>query len=548
MPLTKTIVAVFAVVVLLVLGIFYGIIPTGGLLDGNLDTESINYSDCIGNPSSELLDSKAYIQSINTNGHSEKIVATGSVKHKSWSMAHVKYYKYKVYLKENAWSNYDVVSDYVGGGETETSMYISNPNPGRIAANWPGGEGSGKIYSVEPYIFSIIGDLYVDGAIKVELWIYVDYNTMNPFDKGYEWKRISWDEAMLYSGYGGLYLPRGLVDGEDRPFDTFEIGQEVDIRVETAKGGYGTSTPWRVTLNEPYSGDIELLYDDEGYNGGGVVLSKSYANDVTNGHFKFTVTEEMARKSMESSEPYTIRIWNVMLPKGTLYVDFLDFIAKAPSDVEFNPDGLQVEVGKSYTIGLTSTSDIGVDYFRVSVIYGTNDVLLPSDPLSHLWLISTCNVGGVDSDECSMPQTVTFTPEFSSYITVHAKAFDVEGRGSVRTRTYTIWAYTPVSEGGSGEVPDEVIDDETGEEDYGGGTTPGYMPWDPEGGNWENINDPEPLIVDWIGVAIAFFIILAFFLLGFLYFGDMKMTVVTTVAGIVVAVLVYLIFFTNLIV
>ena len=293
----KSIIAVvLAIVAIIILGAIFGFIPMGGIFDDGLDTVSYEKSGCTGNPDKELLDQKAYIQSYKEeSGHSEKIVVSASIKRGLWSMAHVKYYRYIVYLKENVWSEYEVVSK-----TGETSMYLTNPNPGSITANWASGEGAGQIYDVESYNFQIIGNKYADGAIKVVFQAYMDWNQMNPFDNGYEWLTFSSDEAYLYSGYGGLYLPRGLVDGEDRPYSTFEIGQTVDIRVETAKGGYGTEKPWRVTLNEPYSGDIENLYDDDKYTGGsgGIVEEEYYANDLTNGHFRFVVTEEMARVSI----------------------------------------------------------------------------------------------------------------------------------------------------------------------------------------------------------------------------------------------------------
>lgn len=480
---------ILLVVAVVVIAFFAGVLPLS-ILEEGLDTNSRNIGGVKGNKNKELLDSKAYILSHKGDGHSEKIIVSGTISRDQWSMGDVHEYRYYVWLKKNVWSEYELVSS-----AGATSKYLSNPNPGVVSCKGEfTGEGHGETFNCDMYQFTIIGHDYADGAIKVLLQGYMKENQVNPFEP-MKWRNLASDEAYLYSGYGGLYLPRGIVDGEDRPYDTFEIGQEVDIRVETAKGGYAEdSKPWRVTLNEPYGGDI-VNPDD----GGGVVEEMSYGNDVTNGHFKFTVTEEMAQKSMASSHPYTIRIWNVLLPIGSLYVDFLDFIALAPGDVEFSVSEIQGKVGETYSIGLSSSSDIGIDYFRVSVIYGTNDVLLPSDPLSKLWLINTINVGGADKKTCSLPQTIEFIPEHPSYVTVHAKAFDLEGRGSMRTRTWTMWAYE------DSPVPDEVVDDETGEEDYGGGQTPGYMPWDPEGGNWDLNGDDE---VPWaIIIALIVFII-----------------------------------------
>jgi len=331
------------------------------------------------------------------------------------------------------------------------------------------------------------------------LQAHFDWNQINPFDDGYKWMTFSSDEALLYSGYGGLYLPMGIEDGVDRPYDTFEIGQEVDIRVETAKGGYGSDTPWRVTLNEPYSGDIEAFYTDDKYTGGsgGIVVEKFYANDVTNGHFKFTVTADMAQKSMQSNDPYTVRIWNELLPKGSLYVDFLDFIALAPSEATLE-SVVQSKIGDTVTVQLTasvnSETQADIDYFRVSVIYGVCGVLLPSDPNSNKWIIHTANIPASGN-----AATVSFIPTSESYVSVHAKAFDVEGRGSPRTEVWSIWIYADA------EVPDDVVEDETGQHDYSGGHTDTWNPWDPEGGNWGEveIEDYLPLII-----AIAVFIIM----------------------------------------
>ena len=526
----KTIVIIGAVAfILLAVAFFGGFIPIGALIEDGLDTISADQGGAFGNKDRELLDSKAYILSYKDDGFSEKIVVSGTIYRTSWSFADIHLYRYMVKLKKNAWSNYEYVS--VPG---QTSMYLNNPNPGSISCRGEfAGEGSGETFTCVPYVFNLVGNDYADGSIKVELWGYMKHNQLNPLEE-MNWKYLASDEAYLYSGYGGLYLPRGIEDDVDRPYDTFEVGQEVDIRVETAKGGYDSeSKPWRVTLNEPYGGDIDNPDD-----GGGVVLEKSYGNDVTNGHFKFTVTEEMAQKSMQSSEPYTIRIWNVLLPKGSLYVDFIDFISKAPGDVEFSVSGVQGKVGEKYSVGLSADSDIGIDYFRVSVIYGTNDVLLPSDPLSNLWLVHTTNLGSDDGRTCNQPQKIEFVPEYSSYVTVHAKAFDLEGRGSVRTRTWTMFAYE------DSEVPDETIEGETGEEDYGGGETTGQLPWDPSGGNWEDTG--EGIEIDGLGVLIGILIVLGFALLGFFVFKDPWIIAVLVIIGIIVAVLVYAVFFTDI--
>lgn len=533
----KIIVVVIAVFVMLILGIFVGVIPLGGLLDDGWDTVSHGVSSFYGNDKNELIqphDKKAFICSYKDDGFSESISCRGAITNR-WTPAStpvIHNYKYIVYLKKNAWSSYKILS-----APGDTKKYITNPNPGILKPDASMTIGVGKTVIVRSYDFQILGNDFE--AIKVEFWCNID-ETVFDF-KGREWKLMSSDEAMLYSGYGGLYLPRGIEDGIDRTYDTFEIGQEVDIRVETGKGGY-SAKPWRVTLNEPYDGDIENPDD-----GGGVVIDKSYANDVTNGHFKFTVTKEMAMKSMQSSDPYSIRIWNELLPKGTLYVDFLDFIALAPSEVEFSIDGKKIEWGEdiaiqtrvdeTFSVELSATSDIGIDYFRISVVYGVAETLLPSDPLSKLWLINTCNIGNKDGKTCSIPYTIEIVPRTESYFTIHAKAFDLEGRASKRTETCEVYASVK-------PVPDETIKKTTGVDDYGGGQTPGYMPWDPRGGSWEDTG--QELEINWMGVLVASLIIISMILVGLFVFKEPKMIAIMGVAGTIIAILVYALFFTEI--
>lgn len=520
----KFIIIGIVIFILLGLGMYYGLVPAGSLLNST-KTKSFIHGEFQGMKTGEMLqphDKTGFIMSWKGDGHSETISVRGKITtpsggDTSWWLAPSKYY-YRVYLKENAFSSYERVSH-----PGDTKKMISNPNPGHLKFSST---------SLEPYDFTIIGDDYNGGAVKAELWAYID---LSPWDTtGYDWYLMARDEAYLYDGYSSLTLPRGIVDGEDRPFSTFEVGQEVKIRVETAKGGYDeTGKPWRVTLNEPYGGSIE----DPG-DGGGVIKEQSYENDAL-GYFTFTVTEEMALKSMQSSEPYTIRIWNVLLPRGSLYVDFVDFIARSPDNVVFSGGDTQCKVGDTYSINLDSESAVGVDYIRVSVIYATNDVLLPSDPTSPLWLINTKNLGGDDSNIVSLPQTLSFIADRESYVTIHAKAFDIDGRGSPSTSTFTIWFYQ------SSQVPDEVVEGEVGDDYYGGGKTPGYTPWTPSGGNWENAE--LPMDVDWTGVLIGVLIVAGMALVGFYVFKQPRMIMVMILAGVIIAVLQYVVFFTDMI-
>jgi len=483
--MNKIAIVAVAAVIILIVGFFAGVLPGLSLLDDGTTTINGNFGGIHG--SGELIGPnarKGFITSYMDVGFSETITCIGRACVDSNSLAGMTSYCYVVYGKTDIWSDYETLSE----PESPTSMYLSNPNPGAMPIT---GIQIGGCKNLDAYSFEFVGNKYK--AVKVVCLGYIDWNLLNPLDDGYRWRPLQVDEAYLYEGYGSLILPTGIEDGVERPYDTFEIGQTVDIRVETAKGGQtveGTGT-WRVTLNEPYSGGIT----DPG-TGGGVVVEKYYDDDTTNGHFQFVVTKEMAEKSMSSTDPYSVRIWNTMLPKGTLYVDFVDFIAKCPGDVILSGQ-TQSKVGETTTVTLSasvnSETQLPIDYFRVSVIYGTSNVLLPGDPNSHNWIIHTTNVYASGNSA-----TVSFTPGKESYVTVHGKAFDTEGRCSVRTKTWTLWAYADV------EVPDDVVDDETGEDDYGGGHTSPWMPWDPGGGNWgEVIGDYLPIII-----AIAVFIIM----------------------------------------
>jgi len=478
----KIIVVIIAIVALLVGATFAGDIFGLSILDEGTITENSEYGGLGG--VGELIgpnDRKGFITSWKNDGFSETITCIGKME-SSGSLT--KYgvmdkYAYEVYGKKLGGS-YEYLST-----PSQTSMYLSNPNPGVQEFS---GLQAGGTKNADAYSFEFIGSDYI--AVKVVFKAHIDSNFFNPFDGNFKWRVVQTDEAYLYSGYGSLNLP---TDADNRPRDNFEIGETVDIRVETSKGGQtvdGTGT-WRVTLNEPYSGGIT-----QPGSGGGVVKEEHY-NDDSIAHFKFVVTEEMAQKSMASSDPYSIRIWNTILPMGTLFVDFLDFNVKGPGDIVLSgPD--QSKVGSSATITFSASvnpdTQLPIDYFRVSIIYGPKNVLLPSDPNSHLWLVRTTNIPATDNFG-----SISFTPYYESYVSIHAKAFDTAGRGSPRTRVWTLWAYA------DSPVDDEVIEDETGDNDYGGGHVTPWLPWDPSGGNWGEVEweDYFPIIF-----AIAVFIIM----------------------------------------
>ena len=525
------------VVLIIVIAVFApGILPLG-LLENGTDTKRYTVEELMGCRGVELLqphDKTGYICSWKNDGFSETISVRGKLGQKDggnvFAWLSPSKYKYVVKLKQNPWSGYITRSK-----PGETSMYISNPNPGVMTYT---------SQTLQTYDFEIVGNHYADGCIKVELWAYYDKSMWDT--EGYKWYLMASDEAYLYQGYGGLYLPTGITEeGLELPYDTFEIGQTVKIGVETAKGGAsGNQKNWRVTLNEPYAGSI-TKHDS----GGGVILEKYYPDDCdpSNTFFEFTVTADMAEKSMNSPHPYSIRIWNTILPLGTLHVDFVDFIKKCPGYVTFTGLGNKIEVGKTASVKINADvnpeTQADIDYFRVSVIYGKSDTLLPGDWSDGRWIIHTSNVGVADKKACNTPQTISFQATKESYVTVFAKAFDVQGRPSKVTKTYTVWAWKPSSSGGGGEPPDEAVDDETGEDYYGGGHTDPWEPWNPGGGNWDDLdNDGTPdKVINFI-IAIILFalcaVIAMFFPIPFGIYGKGILIVVGLLVAIIIVIFV----------
>jgi len=123
--------------------------------------------------------------------------------------------------------------------------------------------------------------------------------------------------------------------------------------------------------------------------------------------------------------------------------------------------------------------------------------LLPSDPLDNQWIFSPTDLTPTKSGN-TYTYTLTITPEYQSYVTIHAKAIDTAGGASLHTKVFTFWAYedAPADE-------DDLEDDENIGEDYdwGGYTNPWYPPVEPTPKTF--LEDYIPLIV-----AIAVFIII----------------------------------------
>jgi len=533
----KLVILIVAIIIIIPMLMFVGVLPGLQLVESTT-TKHYWRGDYIANRDRELigpLERKGFICSYMDNGMSETITLQGEI-HGTSFHSYIYKYKYLVYLKKNSWSDYELMS-----APGDTKRYITNPNPGVKTMV----ESGDPVTLRTSYSFQILGNEYANGAIKAELWVEYKENFWNPLEP-VKWDVISKDEAYLYSGYGSLRLPTGIEDGIERPYDTFEIGQVVDIRVETAKGGYATEgegKTWRVTLNEPHSGSIT---DPMTGGSGGIVHEQYFDDDVTNGHFKFTVTQEMARISMQSDDPYSVRIWNTILPLGTLYVDFIDFIKLAPSEPSIEGPETS-KVGDIVTCVVSATindaTQAPIDFFRISVVYGGYQTLLPSDPFSERWIIHTTNIEPTSVSGSKYSTEVQFKPEKiigpETYVSLHVKARDTEGRYSVRTKVHSVFIYE------TNPPPDETIEDQVGEHDYGGGHTQPWLPWDPGGGNWEVI--PESgIIVNWIGLLVALLIIVMFAIAGLKMPGNMYNKIIVGLVGVIVAVIIYAWFFTNI--
>jgi len=461
---------VVVVVVLVLSGLFYtGNLPGLNLLDDGTDTKTYTTQGVHGAVGYELIgpnNRKGFICSYIAAQNSEDIVCQGKAQIDFGSLGSVDKYAYKVYLKKNAYSSYELVS----APGIPTSSFISNANPGEIPSSTC--ISYQNVEYLPTYSFNVIGSSYSNGAVKIEIWGHV---AGFPYIS-WTWAKITSDEAYLFSGWGGLYLPK---DANGTYQSTFEIGEHVKINVQTSYGAYIGDNTWRVTLQTPSSA------------GGTVYKTQDYGNNV-NTYFEFDVTQAMYAIG---DNDWTLQIYNTLVPKGTLHIDTIDFRAKAPSDVSFSQLNTQYKVGNSISCTLSATVNSGtqlpISKFKVAIIYGTYKVLLPSDPLSQQWLLQWSDVTASGNKA-----TITFTPKYQSYVTIHAKAYDSDGRASLHTMTDTIWVYstTPAVE--------DQIKDEVGVHVYGGGSTNPWFPWDP------GQQDPS----NWLGLIIKIIITIIIFI------------------------------------
>jgi len=492
----KILVVVFIAVIFIFVAVFSGIAPLN--LVGTLDTKTKNIKYGAWKGTGELLQNKGYICSYKQDGESQTINIAGKLKvagdMNPFTFSDLNKAYYKIY-------GHTGVGWEVIGKPGMTSKYlVGNINYLKL----PKASYNVGIWNAPNFETHIVGnDLK---AIRVEFWCHIDANVIEPFGPGYEWKKMQTDYAYLYEGQGGLYLPRGLEEEyPDLPYSTFEIGTEVRIGVETGTGGTSSGDNWMVTLNEPIIGG-SITEDDLST---GVVKKQFFPDncDASNTFFTFTVTEEMAKKSMQYNQPYTIRIWNSLLPKGTLNVDFVDFWYKCPSKPSLDGD-IKTRVNSKTTVSMTAdvnpSTQADIDFFRVSVVYGEHDKLLPSDWSSGRWIVHTTDIGKNNEQACSLPQSISFTPTKESWVTVFVKPFDVEGRPSRSTSYWSLYVWE------EDEPPDDSVEDDAGEGDYGGGKSEDNFPWEPGEGNWDNYVNEELLKI----IAIVF-VLLVFGLLAF---------------------------------
>jgi hypothetical protein len=492
---------VIVVVVLVLSGLFYtGYLPGLDLLDNGEHgevTKTFTYQGVHGATGYELIgpnNRKGFICSYISTAYSEDIVCQGKVQIDSGSLGHVDKYAYKVYLKKNGYSSYEKVS----APEIATSSFISNANPGEIPTSTIMSEQNIEYLPV--YSFSVLGGSYSNGAVKVELW----GNVAGYFGIGpHEWKMIASDAAYLYSGWGSLTLPK---DTNGVPKDTFEIGEHVKIGVQTSYGAYltdaqGSTKTWSVVLHKP------AMY-------GGAPYKTEYYESNANTFFEFDVTADMF--VLGGDNTWTIEIFNTLISKGQLPTYTIDFAANAPGDVTFSPLNSQYKVDTAVNCRMTAAGPI--TKFKVCIIYGTYDVLFPSDPFSQQWLLPWTDIPASGNTA-----TVTFTPKYQSYVTVFAKACDADGRTSLRTWTNAIWAYdtTPAVE--------DQIKEYVGIHVYGGGHTNPWFPHDP--------GQQDPF--DW-KLIVAIVILIIFILVGIFAPLPLYGKVVVVIVGVVIAVLYYL--------
>ena len=479
-------------------------------------------------------DRDGFITSYLGTGLSEEISCRGSLTIKDWGPFWVTDYKYIVYGKKPYSVDWEEISI---PGYTQT--YLTGKNPDVIPITGWTISTPGAIWTAaEPYDFQMVGSDYE--AIRVDFNVYMSTNIL-PI--GYQWRTLQRDEAGLFNGLGALYYVNTNTEltEEVTPQQTYEIGETVIIRVETGFGGQtvaepgettiidgetvvGTTSTWRVKLRQPPD------------RGGAVVKEEPYDDDV-HAYFAFDITADMY--SSTSNNEYSIELWNTWNPMGTLRAYTIDLKANAPGDVTFDGEdykyvdgtsvGYQVKINTPCTIKYSAepgATQLPIDHFRVSVVYGTYGELLPTDgPSSPIWIVYTTDGSATHLDGV-YSGAVTFTPTRSEYVTVFVNAQDTEGRTNIKPTVFSLWVFAEAP------VPPDQIDDETGEHDYWGGLTPDFLPWNPSDYAYENDI--------WTIVAILLSVVtfLAFLVVA-LTVPDLKYKIIVVIVGGVVAFIMY---------
>src|SRR4030042_1275863 len=174
----KIILIAVAVVVLLLVGTYYGLLP-GLSMTVNTATVNSNHSGIKG--TGELIgpnNRKGFITSHIDDGFSQTITCIGRILTQSFSgTADMTRYRYRVYGRTllGGWEE-------IGG-----SKYLSNPSPGEIKID-VGLPSAGTMINLNAYSFEIVGNHYK--ALRVTLEGFIDPNGGNYFDEGYKWRTL----------------------------------------------------------------------------------------------------------------------------------------------------------------------------------------------------------------------------------------------------------------------------------------------------------------------------------------------------------------------
>jgi len=512
----KKIMLITVMLILVVLPFFSGCITYDyGLLDmlgsEGYETQKKWYNNYQGNTYSELLlpaDRKGFITSYRNDlnfGLSETIVVAGNYKAQiGWSQ--INGLKYIVYYKANPWSAWEIVSE---PGHTENWISVANPGVfGPVV-------GIGDRRDCQPYVFNIRGQR--EGAIRVELWGYFDPNEMNPFDV-WEWVLLSSDQALLECGKCGMWLPD---KGDGTYQSTFEIGETVNIKVETGVGApdvvadarAGEKT-WELHLLKPDGSQ----YTDQGFP---IKLADHYQGTIS-----FTVYENMF--TLKGNNRYALQLYNALWKEGTLEISTIDFKAKMPSKPTISPDcGLSISVPGTISVTISATpnaeTQLPIQSFGIMVWYGMHTDLAPGSWGEERWIMHQTVINAFKHGN-------TYTGSFSfavtypnRYVTIIAYVHDTDGRDS-DTEYYQIKTY-------SEDKPsdEDSINEGGGQGSYGGGTSGETTPWD----FWETVvKDYMPLII----ALVIFFVCLAIALIvPFPIYGRLAIIVF----GVILAALIY---------